>query len=497
MSREVRLDFEFIHSDGAEQHKLEGFTPNETWKYWRGRLKSEGRVPVFFIRDGAGEVATFGLAYMFRMAYRHSPRDLVRRRQGGWSSGRYDFAELVFGSVRESEDGFLRGRVSVETAPIRGQEGQDWSRGERARGVLSSPKPTFLPSYVRQRVDRRQPGRLAGALTSYLDDDAELRGWKRYQQREAVVPLPPFPADGEGGSQEHLGVSFEPLGSGRFRARVHVHNVRPEELGGLIWALDFGGKEQLRHGIGMARPAGYGGCTMALAEGEGVGWLRSSLGEVLEDDKVHERCAGARKKFVAWMSEQVPGWADCAQVEALRMLAAPAPPEADNALRYPVLMTRPRINEFSDAKRAGKGSVLEEPASIEVLKARAERISPDPRPAPGAPPRGRPGGGRRPRDGGGPAARRGPGGAGAGRKLFVGGLAWGVDDEGLRREFEQHGRVTEAKVILDRDTGRSRGFGFVTFETEEQARSALAMDGASIDGRQVRVNVAEDRRRRR
>ena len=81
-------------------------------------------------------------------------------------------------------------------------------------------------------------------------------------------------------------------------------------------------------------------------------------------------------------------------------------------------------------------------------------------------------------------------------KLFVGGLAWATDDAGLRAAFERFGAVTEAKVITDRDTGRSRGFGFVTFSKPEDARTAMGeMNGAELDGRNLRVNEAEDRRR--
>jgi len=84
-----------------------------------------------------------------------------------------------------------------------------------------------------------------------------------------------------------------------------------------------------------------------------------------------------------------------------------------------------------------------------------------------------------------------------GKKLFVGGLAWATDDESLSRAFEEHGTVEEAKVICDRDTGRSRGFGFVTFQSEEDARSAKdAMDGQEMDGRQLRVDFANDKQRR-
>ena len=79
-------------------------------------------------------------------------------------------------------------------------------------------------------------------------------------------------------------------------------------------------------------------------------------------------------------------------------------------------------------------------------------------------------------------------------KLFCGGLAWGTTDETLRSAFEPFGEVTDAKVVQDRETGRSRGFGFVTFATPELASSARdQMDGASLDGRKIRVDIAQER----
>ena len=78
-----------------------------------------------------------------------------------------------------------------------------------------------------------------------------------------------------------------------------------------------------------------------------------------------------------------------------------------------------------------------------------------------------------------------------GTKLFVGGLSWDTDDNGLRQAFEEHGEVVEAIVIKDRDTGRSRGFGFVTFAEESAVAGAVsAMDGSNLDGRTIRVNEA-------
>jgi len=81
-------------------------------------------------------------------------------------------------------------------------------------------------------------------------------------------------------------------------------------------------------------------------------------------------------------------------------------------------------------------------------------------------------------------------------KLFVGGLAWGTDDHGLASAFERFGDLVEAKVITDRETGRSRGFGFVTFADGQAASAAIQeMNGATLDGRTLNVNEAQDRQR--
>jgi RNA recognition motif-containing protein len=78
------------------------------------------------------------------------------------------------------------------------------------------------------------------------------------------------------------------------------------------------------------------------------------------------------------------------------------------------------------------------------------------------------------------------------RKLFVGGLPWATTDESLRKAFEEFGLIEEANVVCERDSGRSRGFGFVTYGSADDARTALdAMNGREIDGRQIRVDLAQ------
>ncbi|KAE8652388.1 28 kDa ribonucleoprotein, chloroplastic [Cucumis sativus] len=82
-------------------------------------------------------------------------------------------------------------------------------------------------------------------------------------------------------------------------------------------------------------------------------------------------------------------------------------------------------------------------------------------------------------------------------RIYVGNLPWDVDNGRLEQLFSEHGKVVDARVLYDRDSGRSRGFGFVTMADETGMNDAIAaLDGQSLDGRAIRVNVAEERPRR-
>src|SRR6201988_72667 len=84
-----------------------------------------------------------------------------------------------------------------------------------------------------------------------------------------------------------------------------------------------------------------------------------------------------------------------------------------------------------------------------------------------------------------------------GNKLYVGNLAYSVRDESLQEAFGQFGTVTSAKVMMDRETGRSKGFGFVEMGTDAEAQSAInGMNGQALDGRALVVNEARPREER-
>jgi cold-inducible RNA-binding protein len=81
-----------------------------------------------------------------------------------------------------------------------------------------------------------------------------------------------------------------------------------------------------------------------------------------------------------------------------------------------------------------------------------------------------------------------------GRKLYVGNLTYGVGDSDLEQMFAAHGTVQSAQVIMDRDTGRSKGFGFVEMDSDQEAQAAIAaLNGKEMDGRTLTVNEARPR----
>jgi RNA recognition motif-containing protein len=78
-----------------------------------------------------------------------------------------------------------------------------------------------------------------------------------------------------------------------------------------------------------------------------------------------------------------------------------------------------------------------------------------------------------------------------GKKIYVGNLAYGVSSSDLQQMFEAHGEVQSAQVIMDRDTGRSKGFGFVEMSSDQEAQAAIAaLNGKEMDGRTLTVNEA-------
>ena len=349
----VFRDFVFAHSDRGQQNSLgRSETPNEEWGYWFGRLSKnpEEKVPVFFLTDDAGNtVKAFGLAMMFRLPYRYSVREAVGHVQPQGAGPVVDLADAMFGTVQGGRDRdelgafALKGRVSFSHAIAQGEV----QPSRAVFAVLGQPRASYYPNYVEQSNDI--PGALPpqdedgkAVYTTWQDHGVRPRGWKRYRPlTKTFLPEPPTGADGRPLSLERVGTRFCPLPAGtRFVSTVYLHNVRPEELGALVWAMDFGGNQAARHTIGMGRPLGFGRCRLTLEAKEP---LRTAAGAVVDLPE-------CRKRFEAYMEKEIRGWRQTAPIRELVALAQPVDPAR---ARYQRLDPGRRVNEFVDAKRDG------------------------------------------------------------------------------------------------------------------------------------------------
>lgn len=346
VSDEVKKDFVFAHSELGENRK-----PNDEWTFWEKELKKGKDVPVFVLMNDSG-VLSMGLALMYRFPYKNSIHETIAHTsKEHLDGGRLDLGETIFGRV-ENTDG-LRGRVSVETFTAEGNP----QCSRMVRTVLGAPKPTYYPNYVKQ--DTNANGTLKGDYKTYMDSGAEIRGWKRYIIRTKESGPETAPTD-------NVATEFRPLPEGTsFVGTIHVHNLRPEELGALVWAITWGGKKGLRHSLGMGKPYGFGSVSLELLESECcLSWC---------DPKRREPVAlsSCRDVFVermnSWWGSRSPvsKWD---QSEAIKALRAMADPESkwENEIRYPVLGQGPGANEFVNLKRASE--YLPDPIPIKQPK---------------------------------------------------------------------------------------------------------------------------------
>ena len=252
VSDETRQDFESAHQLPP------GENPDEwAWGFWREKLKAGERMPVFYLASGWH--TAMGLSQLFRINYKHT---LWQRLPEDHKSSRPDLAELIFGPISGSEN-FWRGRVWGQPFVAAGTPQPD----PLCVSVLGTPRPSFYPNYL------VQPSQ--GKPYKTLDDtNSELRGWKRYPvpaDKTAINPNEPI--RGDHGPKMGAATFFKPLPAGtKFDGEISFHNLRPWELGALLWAIGLGQKQAeqhastLRHSLGMAKPLGCGAVHLTATE---------------------------------------------------------------------------------------------------------------------------------------------------------------------------------------------------------------------------------------
>lgn len=366
----VRTEFEFTHSELGEKRK-----PNKEWEFWQEHLKEGKEIPVFVLLDEKNTVKSMGLALMYRLPYTYSILDTVEHTSADHLDGdRLDFGETLFGRV-ENKDA-LRGRVAVETLLAQGSP----SVLPRVDTVLSAPKPTYYPNYVKQNTDAE--GMVAnGRYNTFMKQNAEIRGWKRYvTQREGdgldVLAAP----------SENVKTCFQPLPAGTvFSGSIHVHNVKPVELGAILWALQWGGDTALRHSLGMAKPYGFGAVSVRV-ENSGLAWCDPGKEGLPSPEKCQEDFIETMTSWLASMNEKT-AWGDHENLLALKAMANPAS-IWKNELRYPVLGQGRGQNEFLKYKARGSESALLPPIPEKKNKAasgKSKKIAEMPAPKPSGP----------------------------------------------------------------------------------------------------------------
>ena len=329
-ARQIR-DFEFVHAE------------SRAWKYWQPKFDRGDFVPVFWIAPAPGQpkgngLQALGLAQMFRYPADRTLRDgiLPKHREPG-----HDLADLVFGSLRGNE---LRGRATFSHFLAEGSPkspGAVWT-------VLGSPKPTFYPNYLEQEYTP-QTGRLnANDYRTLMSDRIQLRGWKRYAVRpdakKEEVTLPKaHDFTREEPSSFDAATAFAPLPPGtKFTGKLRFHNLRPMELGALIWAIEWGGHQNLRHLLGMGKGLGLGSVKMSIRKPQDCSFEKANgSGKVTAED--------ARKFFAGEMEKARPGWSRSDALCELLLLADSTINLPDGTLAYPRLEVGGN-NQFTLAK---------------------------------------------------------------------------------------------------------------------------------------------------
>lgn len=311
----------------------------------RERPYGERGTPVFFLRDAKGQIESLGLAQMYRLPYTLTIGQAIGNTQEHPRRGEADFCETLFGHIAEDKDKGLRGRVAFGHAaacgPVKPQA--------LGSTILNGPKASYFPNYMLQNEATSQGDRLRdkGQYTTLMNEKARIRGWKRYPVRDgyALQVLTP-----EQKKNQDIQTQLNPLPAGTvFESRIRFHNLLPEELGALVWALNWGGASHCRHAIGMGKPFGMGRVKLAIKASD-IRPNREGRATLTPEE--------CRTRFVEHMesahAEAVnkQEWRTSPQLKALLAMANPAIGNTQT-LQHMRLGEGRDANEFVNAKKAG------------------------------------------------------------------------------------------------------------------------------------------------
>jgi len=258
--RNAWKDFLFIHHDAEEKTDSDMSWPN----YWRGEFRAGRQVPVFYLQSNpTAETGRLqiGLAYLPKLAGDFSIYDMIRHTSDQHLQEKgFDFTSLVFGRVGKEPDDALKGRVYFEPAVL---QGDTTPAPNPPATILNGAKPSYFPNYIKQATNPDGDKLAANKnYATYLrtndNQNPQIRGWKRYPARPEYKPEPVPAGNDNTNVQTRLHVLPKDT---QFKSRVIFHNLKPEELGALLWSIHLEGH---RHGLGMGKSFGAGQVTVDI-----------------------------------------------------------------------------------------------------------------------------------------------------------------------------------------------------------------------------------------
>jgi CRISPR-associated protein (TIGR03986 family) len=282
---------------------------SEEWQHWYEKIRHGNRIPVFYL-EKAGKISSLGLAMMYRLPYKNSIGETINHTNPDHRNTElFDLPELIFGSINEDNSQFsLKSRVSFGMAYL---ENQARELTDLPTTILGSPKASYYPNYVQQQSSPKLKG---GNYQTYMGPDAKIRGWKRY-------PINPRwkvkRADAD--LTNKVKVRLYPLAKGaRFKCHLNFHNLRPAELGAIIWGLTWGGDSKLRHNLGMGKPYGLGQISIKI-KAENLQANNPQL-------TVAPTQTACLKQFKSLMGKVITNWETSTQLTQLLAMANPTTP---------------------------------------------------------------------------------------------------------------------------------------------------------------------------
>lgn len=252
-------DFTFSH---AEQEDFDDSTNKLSLLQYLKKNHAGLGIPVFFVmNEDEAKVKAIGLAKMMKLPCDYSIHELIENRQAAHlKSVNMDLPELIFGSRHQKGSGSLKTRVFFSDAVCKSNRGFY----DSAPTVLVRPNGSYLPGDSQQDTENRTEFKTE--FNRYMNENSRIKGWKKY-------PLKKYRPDKsasftQAANNRHLAqLSLVPmLGGAEFTTKIRFHNLKPEELGAVLWCLDLGGNNSCLHSLGMGKPLGYGQVSLRLLD---------------------------------------------------------------------------------------------------------------------------------------------------------------------------------------------------------------------------------------